>query len=83
MQARVVGPTYRQLDLWEAEVAALPWGGQSPRALTRAAKALFLRREPQKDARYVVDPDQSDLWLPAQKSLVYDGAPLLVPLTGG
>jgi len=36
-----------QLDLFE-DVVHLPWNGRSPRALTRCAKALFLRREPQK-----------------------------------
>ena len=36
-----------QLDLWPAEVAALPWGGQSPRAMAQVVvqgKLLVLRR---------------------------------------
>jgi len=70
-----------QLDLWESELAVLPWRGQSPRGLTRIAKALFLRREPQKDDRFFVDPDQYDLFRAAKKRPPsYRGAPLLVPL---
>ena len=58
-----------------------PWGGQSPRALTRAAKALFLRREPQKDDSFFVDPNQYDLFLAVIPGRFrYGGAPLLVPL---
>jgi len=67
-----------QLDLWQAELDALPWQGQSPRALTKARIAVFLRREPQKDDRFFVDPNQIDLWLPAKKApRKYRGAPLL------
>ncbi len=74
-----------QLDLWQEELDALPWGGRSPRAvawsgegLTRVRIALFLRREPQKDDCGFLDPDQVDMWLPAKKApWVYQGAPLL------
>jgi len=70
-----------QLDLWGWSVDDLPWGGQSPRALTRAAKALFLRREPQKDDSFFVDPDQYDLFLAAITGRPqYGGAPSLLPL---
>jgi len=69
-----------QLDLWEDEVAAQPWRGQSPRALTRGSKALFLRRKPQKADRFFVDPDQYDLFAAAEKLLHYRGAPPLLPL---
>jgi len=70
-----------QLDLWEAELDALPWRGQSPRALTSAAKALFLRREPQKSERFFADPEQIDLFPAAMEKApwIYQGAPLLVP----
>ncbi len=70
-----------QMDLF-VDVASLPWYGRSPRALTRGAKALFLRREPQKDDRFFVDSDQTDLCLVALKPPRGDspGAPLLVPL---
>ncbi len=75
-----------QLDLWEAERAALPWGGQSPRrltavrqGLTKVSISLFLSREAQKDDRFFVDPRQVDMWLPAKKApWEYQGAPLLV-----
>ncbi len=70
-----------QLDLWEHEVAALPWRGVSPRVLTRGSKALFLRREPQKDDRFFVDPNQRDLFLAAITGPPqYGGAPLLLEL---
>ena len=70
-----------QLDLWEDEVARLPWRGQSPRSLTltKCSEALFSRREPQKDACVRADPDQLDLWLPANRApWVYQGASLLM-----
>jgi len=80
-----------QLDLWEAELAALPWGGRSPRSLgrgprglTKCPKLLFSRREPQKDDRFFVDPNQYDLFLAAITGRPrYGGAPLLVPFEGG
>jgi len=75
-----------QLDLWPSEVARLPWGGRSPRSLTltRCSKALFLRREPQKDDCFFVDPKQYDLFRAAIPGrFQYGGAPLLVPLRGG
>jgi len=71
-----------QLDLWEAQLALLPWRGISPRELTRSRKALFLRREPQKPERFFVDPEQLDL-LPAaikRPSPVWGGVPSLLPL---
>ncbi len=68
-----------QLDLWQAELDALPWQGRRPRDLTRGARALFLRREPQKDDRFFVDPDQLEIWVRGGNALrfVYRGAPLL------
>jgi len=33
-----------QLDLWPAEVAALPWGGRSPRALAQEVVRERLER---------------------------------------
>ena len=71
-----------QLDLFEAEVARLPWRGQSPRGLTKVAKSLFLRREPQKDACFFVDPFQYDLFPVAKRGPPrYGGAPSLLPLS--
>ncbi len=68
-----------QLDLWESELVALPWRGQSPRALTRCRKALFSRQEPPKSVSEFVDIDQLELWPPAKKAprFHYRGAPLL------
>jgi len=68
-----------QLDLWPSEVSRIPWGGRSPRSLTRANLSLFLRREPQKDDRFFVDPNQYDLIraaIPGRPQ--YGGAPLLL-----
>ncbi len=68
-----------QLELPFSEWQREPWGGRSPRGLTKVRKWLFLRREPQKDDRYVVDPNQYDLWVPVKKApWVYQGAPLLL-----
>ena len=70
-----------QLDLFPEEVARIPWYGTSPRALTRVAFSLFLRREPQKDDCFFVDPDQGDLFLEATRgSRALPGAPSLLPL---
>ena len=72
-----------QLDFWQEELEASPWQGQSPRALTRGSKVLFLRREPQKADRFFVDPDQYDLFRAVRKGPhQYDGAPSLLPLPG-
>jgi len=63
------------------ERLVLPWRGQSPRDLTRARKALFLKRERQKDERFFVDPRQFDLFEDARKGPPrYEGAPSLIPL---
>ena len=62
----------------------IPWGGISPRDLTRSRLALFSRQEPQKDDRFFVDPDQYDLFLAAITGRHrYGGAPSLLPLPGG
>ena len=67
-----------QLDLWQAELDGLPWGGQSPRVLTRSYKSLFLRREPQKDDCFFVDPEQLELFPAAITGPPqYEGAPSL------
>ncbi len=74
----------RQLELClddkRVRVALVPWSGESPRDLTKARAALFLRREAQKSMR---DPLQTDLFddrsLLAEKApWRYQGAPLLV-----
>jgi len=63
-------------DEWQRE----PWAGRCPRTLTRGRNGLFLRREPQKDDRFFVDPNQYDLFLAAIPGRHrYGGAPLLLP----
>ena len=64
------------------ERVRIPWDGQSPRALTRVANSIFLRRKPQKDAWDVLCEIQYDLW-PAAKTAappVWGGSPSLLPL---
>jgi len=73
-------PVNAQLDLWESELVKLPWRGRNPRSLTRGSEALFLRREPEKDERFFVDPKQLEIVWRRQKKApwAYQGAPLLV-----
>ncbi len=54
--SRVVAKQF-ELDLFPDE----PWGGHSPRALTRARSGLFLRQEP---PRHEVETDPLQLMLP-------------------
>ena len=65
-----------QADLFE-DVEALPWYGRSPRSLTRASMALFLRRKPQKTPAVFVDPFQLELFEEEKAPWKYQGAPLL------
>ena len=68
------------LELGDAKLR-IPWGGRAPRELTKIRKTLFLRREPQKDDRFFVDPGQYDLFLAAIRGRrQYGGAPSLLPL---
>ena len=69
-----------QLLLDFEELRALPWQGLSARVLTRSHKALFLRREPQKDDRFFVDPDQLSLFPAAKKRRMSVSAPSLLSL---
>ncbi len=74
-----------QLDLWGLEVVAvsrLPWGGRSPRDLTRARKALFSSQGAQKSVSELVATDQLELFPEATKGAPaeYAGAPLLLPV---
>jgi len=72
-----------QLDLFE-DVEHLPWYGRSPRSLTRCSMALFLRPEPQKDARFVPDPFQIEIWPVGNRApRKYRGAPLLKEVKDG
>jgi len=72
----------KQLYLFEGMVD-LPWDGRSPRSLTRSAKALFLRREPQK-ASDTVDGEQLLIWpVSAKRAPRLRGAPLLLEASEG
>ena len=72
------------LDLFRGE----PWDGRSPRGLTRAGKALYLRPEPpRREVLHVTDRDQYDFWRPMGRQekkapQQYRGAPSLLPLKG-
>ncbi len=76
-----------QLDL--GLYAGEPWGGRSPRGLTRVALGLILNPEVLRERERFFDPAQLELW-PAGTAYesegppVYRGAPLLLELlTGG
>ncbi len=75
-----------QLELFtpkEMGEVRVPWGGVSPRALTRGYKSFIFDREGRKSMSDFVDPEQCDLWIPTKKApWVYQGAPSLLPLTG-
>jgi len=74
-----------QLDLWPKEVVAiskLPWGGRSPRALTRGHLGVILKAQAEKSVSDFVDPDQLEIWVPVKRAPRYAGAPTLLPLQG-
>ena len=80
MSGRTLPLISDQLDLWEDEVARLPWRGMSPRGLTltKSPDVLFLKRERQKDERFFVDPEQHVFSFLVDKApWKYQGAPLL------
>ena len=65
------------------ELRRIPWGGRSPRALTRVALGLTLKAQAVKSVSDFVDPEQFDLWLPMKKApWNYQGAPLLLGFEG-
>jgi len=70
------------LDLGAQSVvgaSSLPWGGRSPRALTKGYKRFILKAQAEKSmGDSVRDENQYDLWLPIREGpWVYTGAPLL------
>ncbi len=78
-------PNSDQLDVWPAWVEGIeyaPWGGRSPRGLTRVALSLIFKAQAEKNVSDVyVDPAQYDLWLTAKKApRKYRGAPLLLEI---
>jgi len=74
----------KQLDLWPHEVVDRPWGGKSPRELTKGYKRFSLKPRAEKRMVEFVDPDQFDLWLPnvTLPTHTWGGSPSLLPLKG-
>jgi len=69
-----------QLELGLNDVRVrIPWGGHSPRDLTRSAKMLYSKRERKKSMSEFVSVDQVELW-PSTEKAPYQGAPSLLPL---
>ena len=69
-----------QLDLWELELAVMPWRGVSPRGLTRARLGVIFKPRGEEHERFFADPDQLDLFPEDKPRPLYKGAPLLIPL---
>ena len=70
-----------ELNLFPCE----PWGGRSPRALTRVGSGFILNQEVPEAARFFVDPEQLMIWAvptaaPSEGPRRYGGAPSLLPL---
>jgi len=70
------------LGLSDLEEARQPWGGRSPRGLTKAFRRFTLKAQAEKSVSdFVSDENQYDLWLPIKKApWIYQGAPLLKDL---
>ncbi len=65
-----------ELELYPGE----PWGGRSPRGLTRAALGLIFKPQGVKSVSDFVDPAQLELFeLDKGSSLFEGGAPSLLP----
>ncbi len=65
----------------ELDTKRIPWGGRSPRALTRVHLGLIFKPQGGKSVSDSVDPAQYDLWLTVKKApWKYQGAPLLQEL---
>ena len=62
------------------DAARVPWGGRSPRGLTRVQLSPIFKAQAEKSVSdFVSDENQYDLWLPIQRApWKYQGAPLLV-----
>jgi len=68
-----------QLDLFEGELEAirrLPWGGVSPRALTRGHLAIIFKPQGDKSTSAILsDPAQYEIWPANEVPWRYAGAP--------
>ncbi len=58
----------------------VPWGGRSPRALTKGFGRFTLKAQADKSMRDSVDPAQVDLWPEWKGGPCYAGAPTLLRL---
>ena len=82
-ETRVNSPLFAQLELFPLEVIDLPWGGVSPRVLTRAHKRFIFNREGKNLRDFFADPDQLVLRLTREKRRrrpSSQGAATLLPL---
>ena len=70
----------KQLDLWQSEVDALPWGGRSPRALTRGFAVSIFKARAVKGRPQLRWDDQLDFFAAPDEGPLYQGAPSLLPL---
>ncbi len=58
----------------------LPWGGRSPRGLTRAHELFIFKAQAEKSTSAIVDPAQGDLFETVARPGVWGGSPSLLPL---
>ncbi len=62
----------------------IPWGGRSPRALTRVSLSFIFKPQGEKSMSEFVDPEQCDLFAQTERGpRFYTGAAPLLPLPGG
>jgi len=72
------------LDDVRLKRAVEPWGGRSPRELTRGYESFIFRRKAGKSVSELVSGDQLELWPSDEEGPpVYRGAPLLLEPRGG
>jgi len=82
-QALLLNSTQLELELDDVRLN-LPWGGRSPRGLTRAATSVILKARAAESMSEFVDPAQSEIFVARSKRRPqYEGAPLLRRLENG
>jgi len=78
-----IGEQYELFPAIEVDQQDIPWGGVSPRALTKGFKKFSLKAQAVKRMIAVFDPEQCDLFVVSKNvGPRYSGAPLLLPLRG-
>jgi len=76
-------PVGDQLELFSPgayEILRIPWGGLSPRALTRGSKVVILKAQAGRSVSAAVLLDLFETDKIRKGARVYSGAPLLFPL---